>query len=211
MHGDEEALHTHLKEEHVADLAPIAACMLRGTASDAYLSIYNQAVATVCRSQAPVAGASLDRKALRAFTEACRGDSVEALVCFSCACIYTHVKELAEAGKGDIQWSQPLKRKPNMDELRFFGRPVHETATIVGLDTFLERYDQLSEDGHRLSDHESFEQWSVSLPGGEKILCCPEDRDKVLQSGGCLIGNVCNCMICLSAWCNSFVFHFHWW
>lgn len=178
MHGNEKDLHNHLKEEHAADLAPIAACMLRGTAPDAYLSIYNQAVAAVCRNQAPVAGAFLDRRALHAFAEACEGNSVEALVCFSCACIYTRVKELAEAGNGDIQWTQPLKPKPNTNELRFFGRPVHETASILGLDAFLERYDQLSEEGRRLSDHESFEQWSVSLPGGEKILWCPEDSDK---------------------------------
>eukprot|EP00435_Cladocopium_sp_Y103_P025274 s3648_g6.t1 len=185
MDGNEEDLHAHLKTDHAADLAPIAACMLRGNASDAYLSIYNQAVATVCRKQAPIAGASLDRRALHTFAEACEGDNVEALVCFSCACIYTHVKEFAKTGKGDIQWLQPLTREPGTNELRFFSRPMHETADILGLDAFLEHYDQLSEEGRRLSDHESFEQWSVSLPGGKKILCCPEDRDKVAPKDLC--------------------------
>ena len=95
MHGSEDALQAHLEAEHASDLGPIAAHMVRGNAPDAFLSIYNEGIAIRCRDQAPLAGCSIDRKALHTFVDACSKDNVEALVCFSCACIYTRVKELA--------------------------------------------------------------------------------------------------------------------
>eukprot|EP00971_Amphidinium_carterae_P127135 2518943-Amphidinium_carterae.1 len=56
-----------------------------------YLSIYNEVVSAKCRCGAPVAGASLDRTALRQFGEVTAGDDVEALVCCICACVHTRV------------------------------------------------------------------------------------------------------------------------
>ena len=180
--GDENALHAHLHAEHAVDLAPIAACTLRGGAPDAFLGIYNEAIAVKCRSQAPLAGPSVDRRALRSFARACTKDNVEALVCCTCACIYTHVRELAAEGKADIWWSRLLQRHPDTGELTFLDtrRPVAEIANLLALDVFLERYDRVSEEGCRLTDHENFNAWSFTLPGAagtapRKILCCPED------------------------------------
>ena len=79
--GTEEQLKQHLEEEHKADLKTITRHMLCGMAPDAMYSAYNQAIAERCRSQAPIAGASLDRTALYSFADASRGNKVEALIC----------------------------------------------------------------------------------------------------------------------------------
>lgn len=154
--------------------------MLRGNAPDAYLSIYNAAVAMKCRSQAPIAGPSLDRKALKSFSEACKGHKVESLVCFVCACLYTYVEELAVEGKSDIEWVQPFKPDSDSQELFFLNRPIDEAGELLNLNTFLHRYDKVSDAGHRLQDRENFSDWCLRWPSndypcGRKILCCPED------------------------------------
>ena len=46
-------------------------------------------IAVLGISQAPPAGPSQDRKALRSFSEATKGDNVEALVCF--CCVHSHM------------------------------------------------------------------------------------------------------------------------
>ena len=105
--GDEDALAIHLMDEHNEDLQPIAECMLKGNAPDACLSIYKAAISCKCRSQAPVAGCSIDRGALKAYSDAMKGENVETLICFSCARRFTYVAELVKEGKGDIEWHQP--------------------------------------------------------------------------------------------------------
>ena len=184
--GNEGQLHDHLHAQHGSDLSPIAACTLRGSAPDAFLSIYNEGIAVKCRSQAPIAGCSSDRKALKAHTDACKGNKVERLICFVCNCIHTYVEELAAEGKGDIDWVRPLDQGAEGEELLFLNRPVDETATILCLETFLDRYGKVSDTGHCLQDHESFGGWCLRWPSnlfpvGRKILCCPEDVGKKLS------------------------------
>eukprot|EP00975_Prorocentrum_lima_P040173 8439179-Prorocentrum_lima.AAC.1 len=52
--------------------------------------VYNAAIGVRCRAGAPLAGASLDRTALRRFARAQEGSSVRSLVCAVCACVYPH-------------------------------------------------------------------------------------------------------------------------
>ena len=182
-HGDEDALAMHLMDVHSEDLQPIASCMLRGNAPDACLSIYKAAISCKCRKQAPVAGCSIDRGALKAYSEAMKGENVESLICFSCARRFTYVAELVKEGKGDINWDQPVQFKNS--KLSFLGKPAEKIAGLLSLDTFLERYDQISSRGTRLSDTESFEHWSLSLqdlPGHGRLLCCPEDRTDQIRN-----------------------------
>ena len=104
--GTEEQLKQHLEEEHKTELETITRHMLRGAAPDAMYSAYNQAIAQRCRSQAPIAGASLDRTALYSFADATKGDKVEALICWCCGCIHPRVEDVED--KGPIKWYQPL-------------------------------------------------------------------------------------------------------
>ena len=169
--GLEADLARHLEAEHAEDLEPVAA---RLRCPDALSSVYNEAVAQRCRADAPLAGCSLDRTALRYFAKATAKDSVEALICFCCACVYTRVAEVGE--RSEIQWQRPLSRAPS-GELLFFGRPV-AAAEALGLEHFLNKYDQLDAPGKKLSDHETFASWKLRLPGPDdvELLCCPEDH-----------------------------------
>ena len=172
--GDDHSLQSHLLEVHASDLQPVAFSMLRGDAPDAIFSAYTAAVAEVCRLQAPVAGSSIDRTALCAFTECLQGDGVEALVCFSCACIHTRVACLSGEQNG-IEWRRPLTSFEG--KTSFLGRPVSVVEELLGLDVFLERYDLIASGSDaRISDSESFHCWTMELVGGSgrKLLCCPE-------------------------------------
>ncbi|CAJ1414058.1 unnamed protein product, partial [Effrenium voratum] len=172
--GLEADLARHLEAEHAEDLEPVATRLLRPRCPDALSSVYNEAVAQRCRADAPLAGCSLDRTALRSFAKATAKDSVEALICFCCACVYTRVAEVGE--RSEIQWRRPLNRAPS-GELLFFGRPA-AAAEVLGLEHFLNKYDQLDAPGKKLSDHETFASWKLRLPGPDdvELLCCPEDH-----------------------------------
>ena len=178
-HGDEEELLQHLHQHHLPQLEPLLQLLPDPNAQDALLSIYNEAVAIKCRSQAPLAGSSLDRTALRSFARATSADRAEALICFSCACIHTRVAETEDAG--NIKWHRPLQRAAGATSATFLGRPLSEIANILGLDSFLEKYDRLEGD-LKLTTFEDFAHWRVRLPsndGGEDghfLLCCPEDH-----------------------------------
>ena len=177
VHGDEDALAMHLMDVHSEDLQPIAAIMLRGDAPDACLSIYKAAISHKCRNQAPVAGCSIDRGALKAFSESFAGEKVEALICFCCARRFTFVSELAKEDKTDIAWRQPLQTNEE-GRLYFLNQPAEKVANILSLNTFLERYDKVSSAGRRLTDSEDFADWTLSLHGLAQqgpLLCCPEE------------------------------------
>lgn len=78
LDGAEIALHRHLLEHHAQELQSIAQHMLRNSAEDALFSVYAAAVAEKCRAQAPLAGASFDRKALKSLSDAMAGEQARA-------------------------------------------------------------------------------------------------------------------------------------
>ena len=174
MDGTDDHLDLHLREEHAAKLQPIVAHMLRADAPDAMCSAYKEAVACKCRSQPPIAGASLDRRALKSFVEATRQGRVESLICFCCGGVHPYVEEVAE--KGDIQWYQPIQPREDDGTLLFLGRPLPEIEQLIGLPTYLSRYNDLGDGGPKLTDHETFEDWHLKLPNlaDGRLLCCPE-------------------------------------
>ena len=149
--------------------------MLRSQAPDALYSIYSAAIAVKCRSQAPIAGASLDRTALNSFADATRANKVEALICFCCGNIHPYVEEVAD--KGDINWYQPIQCSDSTGDFLFLGHPLTAIEEILGLEPYLRKYNLIEPKQVALTEHESFEEWCLKLPGLEdgKVLCCPED------------------------------------
>ena len=111
-------LEQYLLAQHAADLEPIRRHFLRGNDPDALLSIYKQAVAVKCRSQAPVVGASLDRAALGKLSDAMAGNKVEAR--FSCGGIHPYVEEVE--AQGEVRWRNLLERDGTSGQLSFLGR-----------------------------------------------------------------------------------------
>ena len=150
--------------------------MLRGDAPDAPYSAYCQAIAEKCRGQAPMAGASLDRRALKSFAEAVEGGKVEALVCWSCGGIHPYVEEVAD--KGSINWYTPLKRHEATEELLFLNQPLKAIEKLLGLQLYLTRYNVVEPKQLELTANETFEDWRMRLPELQDglLLCCPEDR-----------------------------------
>ena len=176
QNGTEEDLQRHLQEEHPEDLKRICQHMLRGDAPDAPYSAYCQAIAEKCRGQAPMAGASLDRRALKSFAEAVEGGKVEALVCWSCGGIHPYVEEVAD--KGSINWYTPLKRHEATEELLFLNQPLKAIEKLLGLQLYLTRYNVVEPKQLELTANETFEDWRMRLPELQDglLLCCPEDR-----------------------------------
>ena len=168
-------LQEHLLEDHLPELERLCALMPRKDSQGAAIySIYNQAVAVKCRSQAPLAGPSLDRTALNSLSEATKGNKVEALMCFSCGGIHPFVEEVAD--KGNIQWYQPLERCGNSGEMTFLGQPLKVVEGLLGLQVYLSRYNLVEPQQTRLTDNETFDDWTMKLPEMEDgvLLCCPE-------------------------------------
>ena len=173
--GTDRDLDEHLRQEHLGALQPICDQMLRKGAPDALASAYKQAIAVKCRGQAPVAGSSLDRTALNSFAEAMEGDRVQALMCWSCGGIHPYVEDIAD--QGDIKWYQPLQPNESTGELLFLGQPLKKLEQLLGLQVYLSRYNIVEPRQTKLTDHETFEDWRMQLPGLEDgvLLCCPED------------------------------------
>ena len=174
--GTEEDLEDHLREEHLEALEPACQHMLRKDAPDALRSAYSEAIAVKCRTQAPIAGSSLDRAALNSLAEAITGNKVEALICWCCGNIHPYVEEVKN--KGPIQWHQPLERSESTGEWLFLRQPVKAIEQLLGLQVYLSRYNLVEPKQVKLTDHETFEDWRLKLPGLEdgNLLCCPEDR-----------------------------------
>lgn len=90
-----------------------------------------------------------------------------------CGGVYPYVAEIAD--KGDIQWYKPLQRESPGEELKFFDLPFARVQDLIGLEAYLDKYDLINDrTGSKLSDHESFEDWTLKL-GDKALLCCPED------------------------------------
>ena len=170
--GTQSELYQHIREAHAAELRLVAQHMPKPAPQDALESIYNEAVAVRCREDAPVAGCSRDRAALRSFANATSQDKVESLICFSCACIHPHI-EGAEKGNR-IRWRTLIQPKENPEE-EVHAEPTVALHQLLSLEEFLRRYDDLG-NNTRLSEMTNFDDWTVNIPGLGKLLCCPEDH-----------------------------------
>ena len=163
--GTEAELHAHVVSAHAPELQDVAQHLPKPTPADALTSVYNEAIALRCREDAPVAGCSRDRSALRSFAAATSQDNVESLICFSCACIHPRVASAASSTR--IHWCRLID-----DSHGDRAKRLHE---IFSIDTYLRRYNDLA-GGVKLSDVADFKDWLVTLPGYGDLLCCPEDH-----------------------------------
>ena len=64
-------------------------------------------------------------------------------------------------------------------QLQLLGAACRSRVDLLDFNAFLERYDQLNVAGKRLTDHETFDDWTLAVKVERcdepaKILCCPE-------------------------------------
>ena len=81
--------------------------------------LYKQALSWKCQNRAPVANASLDRRALKQYQAALSGDNIAELICFVCARRYPFQ---GDGTNQCIEWWQPLNAKAQT----LFGIPFAE-------------------------------------------------------------------------------------
>ena len=171
-------------------------------------AVYNEAIGIKIREGAPLASYSIDRRCLRKAADVTAGENLQALICFSCACIHPYRQHEDEPPNGswrNIRWQRP------MEILGTFFRSGYEfTKNNFGLDSYLERYGKDPQGYVDLSGHrDEFDDWLIDVPfaqGVVEIVCCPEDR--VCDRPGCRDGRqLCEqCKVPLCGDCSSHLF-----
>ena len=143
-------------------------------------SLYNEVVATAVRQGAPLAGLSIDRRALYNYTSAFAEKSVSSLICWCCARKFPY---LDKRRVNDIRWTQPLKRNSGCEQQpwTFSGMNVMKAVDIFGLQTFLDRYgtERGQERINRARAKECRDDWCLAVRTPEasfEFICCPEDH-----------------------------------
>ena len=160
--------------EHAEEVAHATALVHGLNPVDAVRSVFNAAMSHKVRQDAPLAGCSIDRTALRNFSEATADDNVEALMCFSCACIHTYVQD--SGTQGPISWYKPLVIEPSTHEFKFLGARLPDMVNLIGLDPFLKRYGNVKAIAN-FTESAELDDWTLRLPGNHgALLCCPEDH-----------------------------------
>ena len=126
------------------------------TVAERTASVYNEAIATKIRQGAPLASYAIDRRCLRNASEAIASDTVHALICFFCACVYPHVSGACN----QIHW-----RKAKTSTNTFFGYTQESAQRQVSLDTYLRKYGKDPLGYHDLGHHlDDFEDWWIDVP-----------------------------------------------
>ena len=164
--GTETDLIQHLIDVHKDKIKPYTHQLPIPVAQEAaILSLYNEAIATICREQAPIAGASIDRRCLRGFSQATANHNVEALTCFCCACIHTYTAEDSMKPSATINWHYPLSFDRNGD-MTFLDIPVPAIRELLGAHIFLEKYGNI--EGYAdLRGNVELDDWCVMFQHGD--------------------------------------------
>ena len=148
--GDTEAeLRQHLVTQHRADLQePHQETWEAENLAPHLVATYEQALTCRCRSGAPVANPSIDRRCLRAYFTEFEGDAITQVICFVCARRFPH-REAANNKR--ISY----RRVMNKARTRVFGRSVAEIDGLLGLKTYIDLYGDIA-----ANEEDSFADWS---------------------------------------------------
>ena len=172
----ERALVTHLLDTHRDQMQCSMDQMPQEHFKEADIAaaVYNEAIAIKVRGGTPLTSYSIDRRSLRKAAEATKGDNVQSLICFFCACTHPRVESFVNA---NIMWMQPLDC---VQKDYLFGYSRGQTERLLSLDAYLRNYGKDTQGYFDLSRHLSeFEDWYIDVPFSDKtvrVLCCPEDH-----------------------------------
>ena len=192
---DNEALSAHLWEAHAHDLeepANLLTSSMYGSDvkgdSLARMSVYQEAIAMVCRGNAPLACNAIDRRSLREYDKLFEFDNAESLVCWCCARKYPYVKGQKH---NLIEWVRPLAQQEHSGHVLFHGRPLHQAQRLFDTRSYLEKYAPKGMPSDEIQDWQlqvgtSLELW--------QMLCCPEDH--FCQHATCMESR----RLCIECW-----------
>ena len=204
---DEELL-THLKAEHLSVMQHVLEAKTdQATMDEQTWAVYNNAIEKVCQQAAPTASYSIDRRALRSYSTATSGHNIQELICFCCARRFPYTTSWG--AKQFIKWvcASPLASAAKVANetpfVEFLGLPYDKAHSILGLQTYLDRYGACGDGSPDLTQqlHE-FDDWTVGVPfenGVLRLLCCPEDRrcDQSRCQEGTLVCRACQIPVCV--------------
>jgi hypothetical protein len=136
----------HLSMAHMEELWPCVEVLPRAyTEQERLVAAYNEAIAEKIREGAPLATYSIDRRCMRQYAGATSGDNIEELVCFFCACEYTHARWRRI---NDISWHQPVGSGGSLCAF-----DAASAVDIFSLQSFLNRYGYCGDDAPKDSAH----------------------------------------------------------
>ena len=143
----DDGLSCHLHSAHGNTLAKVVDIMPgSGSSGEKLVSAYNEAISTVVRQGAPLSTFSIDRRCIHNYTGFLTGQSVESLICMSCARRFPRVDSFV---RNEIRWVQAMSHtKPSQTETagvvaqdeRFCGLDQESTRNIFGLANYMRRY-----------------------------------------------------------------------
>jgi hypothetical protein len=164
---DEELL-AHLCAEHVEPLDTVAGLLPAWQKlSDRRVAAYHGAISHVVQGGAPTAAYSIDRRCIYNYAHSMRDDSIEGLVCFSCARRYTRY---ASAIRNEIRWVS-IAELTSAGGSSFCIEP-QQLEKILGLETYLQRYGgELGQGIARLLSTTSRKRLFLLHPKKEKTKC----------------------------------------
>jgi hypothetical protein len=127
---NDTAILEHILEAHKPTLTEAAG---EEASVEAMVSLYCAALTWKCQGGAPVANASIDRRALQQFQKAREGDEIVSLLCFVCARKYPYIR----SGRNqEVTWAQPVHGK----DKTVFGQSPEEAEKLLGMEPFMQRY-----------------------------------------------------------------------
>ena len=182
----------HLREQHSCVLEPVAA---QSPARANLLEAYRAGLTWACQQNAPTAHIAIDRRCLRKYREAQRGDKVGAAICFFCARRFPYTNAMSHGDQ--IQWKQ-IAGKTHL-----CGLSLAETQSLLGFQTYWNTYVSQQSEGVQERIRTELQDWCADVTIDEQtvsIICCPEDK---LCERRCPAGRICaSCRapVCLHCW-----------
>ncbi len=140
-------------------------------------TVLNQVAGVLVRRGAPLACAAIDRRCLANLAEDLgQQDSIQSVICFSCACSYPLVRPL----RGSRIAYFPAFRDGTH---KFLGLPKNKVEEFLGERTYMEKYGKRVWDGcetdvRKSPFKEELEDWKAGIwLGGQyhSLICCPDD------------------------------------
>lgn len=155
------------------------------------LAFYTAAVCLKEQEHIPLIGPSVDRRMLALLTHLCNSDTVQALVCASCAQVHVSVKSWTQSWTRDLwqTWKQAQGRsgiqyyKVGATILQMLKENPDAFRSSFDLKEFMQRFaSDAHVDGNPFQSCSDLEgknyEWKRNLHYGSErieILCCPED------------------------------------
>ena len=197
-----EELEEHLVLSHKKQLGKVAellATLSSTQMEDRMLLVaYRRVLDWKCQSKAPLACPTIDRRCLKAYSEAQSENPPETRICFLCARRFPHC-----GANRSICYERALAC--SVQGVTFLGLSMEDTKQRFGRELYEQRYVRSAEPTRAQMMQNDLAEWTCTIKFSEQnqlpIVCCPEDKD---CCKGCSADELCDkCCIPICRTCKS--------